>query len=127
MEYVNDLYKLKVNGYTEQWQSSLETLTQLIQPLAPHMAAELWEQLGHNTQLDFVDWPTWDDSKIVRDVITIVVQVNGKVRAKLEVSPDEQEGVIKQKALADENVQKHVSGEPKKVIYIKGKLVSIVA
>lgn len=126
MEYVNELYKLKVNGYTSQWQTSLEALTQLIQPLAPHMAAELWQQLGHETQLDFETWPVWDETKIVRDTITVVVQVNGKVRAKLEVSPDESEDGIKQKALADENVVRYVSGEPKKVIYIAGKLLSIV-
>ncbi len=127
MEYVNDLYKLKVDGFTPEWQPTLEALIQLIQPFAPHMAAELWQQLGHDTQLDFVEWPIWDDSKIVTDSMTIVVQVNGKVRAKLEVSPSESEDAIKQKALADANVQKHVSGEPQKVIYIKNKLVSIVA
>jgi leucyl-tRNA synthetase len=59
--------------------------------------------------------------------MTIIVQVNGKLRAKLDVSRDETEDVIKQKALADENVQKFVSGEPRKIIYIKGKLVSVVA
>ena len=127
MEYVNDLYKLKLDGFTPEWQASLEALIQLIQPFAPHMAAELWQQLGHDTQLDFVGWPVWDDSKIVTDSMTIVVQVNGKVRARVEVSPDESEDAIKQKALADANVQKHVSGEPKKVIYVKGRLISIAA
>jgi leucyl-tRNA synthetase len=127
MEYVNELYKLKTEGFTEQWQEALGTLAQLVQPFAPHVAAELWQELGHDSALDTVKWPMWDDAKIVTDTITIVVQVNGKVRAKLEVPPSETEDVIREKALADENVQKHLSGEPKKVIYITGKLVSIVA
>ncbi len=127
MEYVNELYKLKVDGFTPEWQQSLEALIQLIQPFAPHIAAELWQQLGHDSQLDFVEWPTWDEGKIVSETLTIIVQVNGKLRAKLAVPVDTDEETIKKLALEDENVTKYVSGEPKKVIYIKGKLVSIVA
>ena len=127
MEYVNELYKLKVDGFTPEWQQSLEALIQLIQPFAPHIAAELWQQLGHGSQLDFVEWPTWDEGKIVSETLTIIVQVNGKLRAKLSVPIDTDEETIKKLALEDENVTKYVSGEPKKVIYIKGKLVSIVA
>lgn len=127
MEYVNELYKLKVDGFTPEWQQSLEALIQLIQPFAPHIAAELWQQLGHDSQLDFVEWPAWDESKIVSETLTIIVQINGKLRAKLAVPVDTDEEAIKKLALEDENVTKYVSGEPKKVIYIKGKLVSIVA
>lgn len=127
MECVNELYKLKVDGFSSEWQESLEALVKLVQPFAPHMAAELWQQLGHATQLDFEPWPVWDESKIVTDTITIIVQVNGKLRAKLTLSPDTTENEIKNLALADENVQKFVTGEPRKVIYIPGKLVSIVA
>ena len=87
----------------------------------------LWQQLGHDTQLDFEPWPTWNDEKIIRDTITIIVQVNGKLRAKLDVSAETDEETIKKLALADENVQKFVTSEPQKVIYIPGKLVSIVA
>lgn len=127
MECVNDLYKLKLDGFTPEWQFTIESLVKLVQPFAPHMAAELWQQLGHDTPLDFEDWPEWDDAQIVTETITIIVQVNGKLRAKLEVAPDTSEEEIKRLALADENVQKFVSGEPKKVIYIKHKLVSVVA
>lgn len=127
MEYVNALYKLKADGFTPDWQASLETLVKMVQPFAPHMAAELWQQLGHDTQLDFEAWPTWDESKIVTDTITIVVQVNGKLRAKLVVSPDESEETIKEKALADENVQNFVTNkQPTKIVYIPGRLVNIV-
>ena len=126
MEYVNDLYKLKTEGFSPAWRSALETLVQLVQPFAPHMAAELWKQLGHDSQLDFVDWPDFDDAKIMQDTMTIVVQVNGKVRAKLQVATSAGEDKIKQLALSDESVKRYVVGEPKKVIYVKNKLVSVV-
>lgn len=126
MECVNDLYKLKTSGFTEQWQPALKTLIQLVQPFAPHMAAELWQQLGYGDQLDFAAWPEWDEAKIVRDTITIVVQVNGKVRAKLTTAPDASEADITTRALADDRVAKYLTGPPKKVIYVKHKLVSIV-
>lgn len=126
MECVNDLYKLKTTGFTEQWQPALKTLIQLVQPFAPHMAAELWQQLGYGDQLDFVAWPEWDEAKIVRDTITIVVQVNGKVRAKLTTAPDASEADITAQALADDRVAKYLTGPPKKVIYVKRKLVSVV-
>ena len=126
MECVNDLYKLKTTGFTEQWQPALKTLIQLVQPFAPHMAAELWQQLGYGDQLDFAAWPEWDEAKIVRDTITIVVQVNGKVRAKLTTAPDASEADITAQALADDRVAKYLTGPPKKVIYVKRKLVSVV-
>lgn len=126
MEMVNSLYRLKSDGFGAQWRHTIESLLQLLQPLAPHMAAELWQQLGHDDQLDFVDWPRWDESRIVRDTLTIIVQVNGKLRAKLDVAVDTSEDDIKSAALADPNVGKYLSGEPRKVIYIPGKLVSIV-
>lgn len=126
MEMVNSLYKLKLQGIDEEWGFAIEALIQLVQPFAPHMSAELWQQLGHDTQIDSQPWPVWDETKIVRDTMTIIVQVNGKLRAKLEVASGESEVTIKELALQDENVQKFVSGEPKKVIYIKNKLLSIV-
>ncbi len=127
MECVNDLYKLKVAGYSEDWRPHLKTLVQLVQPFAPHMAAELWQQLGETSQLDFAAWPVWDNAKIASDSLLIIVQVNGKLRAKLEVAADASEEQIKDLALADANVQKFVPAEPKKIIYVKGKLVNIVA
>ena len=127
MECVNDLYKLKVAGYSEDWRPHLKTLVQLVQPFAPHMAAELWQQLGETSQLDFAAWPAWDNAKIVSGSLLIIVQVNGKLRAKLEVAADTSEEQIKDLALADANVQKFVLAEPKKIIYVKGKLVNIVA
>lgn len=127
MEYVNDLYKLKTDGYSSDWQQPIETLVQLVQPFAPHMAAELWQQLGHDNQLDFVDWPTWDDALTVADTMTIAIQVNGKLRATLEVATDASEDDIKTQALLDENVLRHLSDKkPTKVIYVPGRLVNVV-
>ena len=127
MECINELYKLKTEGFTLEWQPNLEALIRLVQPLAPHMAAELWQQLGHDSQLDFESWPEWDNAKIVTDTMTIIVQVNGKLRAKLDVAAEIREDEIKQLALKDENVRKFLgSKEPTKIIYIPGKLVSIV-
>lgn len=127
MECVNELYKLKVGGFTNEWQEALETLVKLVQPFAPHMAAELWQQLGNDTQLDFEEWPKWDEAKIVSDDMTIAVQVNGKVRAEITIARDAPESHIKEAALASENVARFVGDkEPLKVIYVSGRLVSIV-
>ena len=128
MEYTNELYKLKTTGFTTDWRFAIESLVKMVQPLAPHMAAELWEQLGHNDQLDFVAWPQWDDAKIVSDTMTIVVQVNGKVRARLLLPVDVTEDYVKNAAVSEENVAKHLADKkPAKVIYIPGRLVNIVA
>ena len=126
MEYTNDLYKLKTSGFSDAWGEALETLVQMVAPPAPHMAAELWQQLGHSEPLDTATWPIWDDTLTQTDVMTIVVQVNGKLRAQLEVAKDTSEDEIKALALADDKVKAHLGGEPKKVIYVPGRLVSIV-
>lgn len=128
MEYVNDLYKLKVDGFSDgPWRDALSTLTQLIAPFAPHVAEELWQQLGHEGLVQDTMWPAWDDALIVSDTVTIIVQVNGKLRAKLEVAKDLGKDDIEQLALANEHVQTFVDGkEPNKIIYVPGKLVNIV-
>lgn len=126
MEYVNELYKAKTAGFSNGWQVHLETLVQLLAPFAPHMTAELWEQLGHSEALDIAAWPVWDESQTKAAQITIVVQVNGKVRAKLDMTADVSEEEAKNAALANEHVRKFVGSEPRKVIYIAGKLVNIV-
>ncbi len=127
MEYVNELYKLKQDGFSSQWQESLTALVQMIAPTAPHMAAELWQQLGNEGMIDTTPWPVWDDALLIADTMTIAVQVNGKVRAEMEVDKNASAEDIKAKALEQDNVQKHVgNAEPKKVIYVPGRLVSIV-
>ena len=128
MEYVNELYKLKVDGFSDTvWREALSALAQLISPFAPHVAEELWQQLGHEGLIQETMWPQWDDAYLVSDTITVIVQVNGKLRAKLEVASDATKETIEQQALANDHVQTFVGGkEPKKIIYIPGKLVNIV-
>lgn len=127
MECVNELYKLKVDGFSAEWQGALEVLVKLVQPFAPHMAAELWQQLGNDTQLDFETWPEFDEQKIVSEDMTIAVQVNGKLRAQITTARDASEDAIQETALANENVAKFVGDKkPTKIIYVPGRLVSIV-
>ncbi len=127
MEYVNDLYKFKIDGFSDPaWHEALEALVQMVTPFAPHMAEELWVQLGHDDLIQHTAWPVWDEALIVEDVITIAVQVNGKLRGEIRVGKDTDQEEIKANALAHENVTKFVTGEPKKVIYVPGRLVSIV-
>ena len=127
MEYVNELYKLKTDGFTPAWQGVLETLVQLVSPTAPHMAAELWQQLGRGDMLDTQAWPTWDEALLSSDMMTIAVQVNGKLRGEVTVPTDETKDAIIAAARELPNVQKFTENkEPTKVIYIPGRLVSIV-
>lgn len=127
MEYVNDLYKLKVDGFTGDWQSALETLTKLVQPFAPHVAAELWQQLGHDTQLDFEPWPDYDETKIVVDGLTIVLQVNGKVRATVVVPTETTKEQLEQLALENDRVKEFLSDKkPARVVVVPGRLVNVV-
>lgn len=127
MEYVNELYKAKTTGFTKDWQIHLETLVQLLAPFAPHMSAELWEQLGKNTPLDTANWPEWNEDMTKAESITLIVQVNGKLRAKLDAAADVSEEDATTAALANEHVQKFLDGkQPRKVIYIAGRLVNIV-
>lgn len=127
MEYTNELYRYKIDGYSDTvWKEAIETLVQLVAPIAPHMAEELWAELGHETLIQETAWPVWDDAKIIEDTVTIAVQVNGKVRGEVVVTADADEAVVKAAALGHENVAKFMTNEPKKVIYVKGRLVSIV-
>ena len=120
MEYVNELYKVGVEP------ADIETLAKLLKPFAPHLACEMLEKIGVTDD----EWPVWDNNYLVDNVVEAVVQVNGKLRAKLSVALEEleNEDKIKELALADEKVKKFVTGEPKKVIFVKkAKLVNIVA
>jgi leucyl-tRNA synthetase len=128
MEYVNELYKLKIDGFSDQiWREALQTLTQLIAPFAPHISDELWQQLGGHDLVQQNPWPIWDDKLITSKTMTIVVQVNGKLRAKFDVSTDANEAEIKKTALKNDNVKAYIGDKkPTKTIYIPGRLINIV-
>ena len=130
METVNGYYKLKVDnpvGSSPAWTYAIESLLQILSPFAPHITEELWNQMGHTDTIHVDHWPTWDNQYLQMDTITIVVQVNGKLRAKLSVASDATEDDIKQLALNDANVQIFMDNKkPTKVIYVPGRLVNIV-
>ncbi len=130
MEAVNNYYKLKVQypvGKSPAWTYAVESLLQILSPFAPHITEELWSQMGHTDTIHVDHWPTWDNQYLQMDTITIVVQVNGKLRAKLSVVSDATEDDIKQLALNDANVQIFMGNKkPTKVIYVPGRLVNIV-
>jgi leucyl-tRNA synthetase len=129
MGYLNDLYKQKNEQFMQcdTWQSALESIVMAIAPFAPHITDELWQDLGHSDSIHVDHWPIVDESMLKSDVIKLAVQVNGKVRAEIEVNSDATQEEIEKTALIQENVQAHLNGnKPKKVIYVKGRLVSVV-
>ena len=122
MIFINAVYKEDV--FPREY---AEGFIKLLNPVAPHISEEIWEILGHNNTMAYEAWPVYDDTKIVEDTKDIAVQVNGKVRATITISVDEDEESIKEKALDAENVKRHTDGkEIIKVIVIKGKIVNIV-
>ena len=123
MVFINDCYKADVvpTAYAEGF-------VKMLSPIAPHIAEELWTKLGNTETITYAAWPTFDESKLVDDEVEIVVQVNGKVRAKLMVAKDATREDLEQIALADETVKEQIDGKDvKKVIAVPGKLVNIVA
>jgi leucyl-tRNA synthetase len=104
-----------------------ETFVLLLAPFAPHLAEELWQRLGHAESLAHEAWPRADAAMLVDDTLTLAVQVNGKRRAEIHVPADADETAIREAAIAEPNVERHLGGrEPKKVIVVPGRLVNIV-
>ena len=107
--------------------SSYKILVQLVAPFAPHVAEELWQKMGGTDSVHKKEWPQFDESHIIAETYTIVVQINGKVRAKFEASTDLSEAQIKEKSLSMERIRKCLSGKkPQRIIYVFGKIVNIV-
>lgn len=130
MEMVNGLYKIKESqeiDMSDEWRFALESLIQILAPFAPHITEELWHEMGHDDTVHVGRWPKWDEKYLKSSVMTIIVQVNGKLRAKLELPSDMDKQGVEAAALADENVQKFTNNKPpKKMVYVPGKLVNIV-
>ncbi|HEY1094738.1 MAG TPA: leucine--tRNA ligase [Glycomyces sp.] len=105
-----------------------EALVAMVAPVAPHIAEELWERLGHEGGIAYVDFPVADERHLVEDTVTYPVQINGKVRGRVEVAAGAAEEAVKAAALAEEKVAANLAGKDvKKVIVVAGKMVSIVA
>lgn len=128
MEYVNYLYKAKLDGMKgEQWDFAIKTLIKLIAPFAPHMAEELWHELGEEQSIHISDWPKFDEGKLVANEAKIAISINGKVRAQIIVPKDATEDSVKQFAFDQENVKKNLAGkEVVKTIYVPGRILNIV-
>lgn len=95
--------------------------------MVPHFCAELWETVHSGSSIDAVQWPSWDEEAAKEEELTIVIQVRGKVRSRLQVPHDIDDATLEELALKDENALKFIGGETiKKVIVVKKKLVNIV-
>ena len=107
--------------------SAMATVLAMLFPFTPHMCEEVWQELGHADSLDDVRWPSWSEEALKRDVVTVVVQVNGKLRGKVEVPAGSSSEELEKAALAERSVQNHMAGKTvRKVIVVPGKLVNIV-
>jgi leucyl-tRNA synthetase len=129
MECVNDLYHIKAedNYGSTEWQWALESLTQLLAPFAPHISEELWQQLGQGESVHLSQWPGYDEKYLVQDSITVVIQVNGKLRGEIQIASDASEETVVASAKSHDKVVNYLSGhEIRKTIYVPGKLVNFV-
>ena len=131
MELVNQTLTIKPEDDQEHQagvvRHALESMTLLLSPIVPHFAEELWQALGHSTSVLLSSWPNYSEVALESEKLTIVVQVNGKLRSRFEVAADVNEETIKETALSDEKIKKFTDGKTiRKVIVVKGKLVNIV-
>jgi leucyl-tRNA synthetase len=105
----------------------VEPFVLLLAPLAPHLAEELWQRLGHEKSLAYEPWPVADPALLAVDEVELTVQVAGKVRARVRVPADADEATARAAAEANENVKKHLgAGAPRRVIYVPGRLINLV-
>jgi leucyl-tRNA synthetase len=112
----------------EAWNEAIEALLLMLAPLAPHITEELWERTRRPYSVHKQSWPEWDEELAREAETTLVVQVNGRVRERLQVAAGIDEARAKELALASETVKKHIEGaEIRRVIYVPGKLLNIVA
>ncbi len=129
MELINDMIVFKEAGgwNTDVWNEAVDVYLRMMAPITPHIAEELWAQLGKPYSIHQQDWPQVDEDATIEEIFTLVLQVNGKVRDKVKVKVEISEEKAKEMALASEHVQKFLGGrQPRKVIYVSGRLVNIV-
>jgi leucyl-tRNA synthetase len=130
MECVNNLYKIKAEtGFSDQgaWRFALKSITQLLAPFAPHVCEEIWKELGETASVHVSDWPVFDESYLKTDSVTIVVQINGKVRANIDMPQDSDEKFVINAAKENEKVASYLTDQSiKKTIYVKNRLLNIV-
>ncbi len=132
MELTNELYKHidPRPQRSDTWKAIREAtkaVVVLLSPFAPHIAEEMWERLGQKKGLKAVEWPVYDPEIAAEERITLVVQVNGKLRSRLSVPADLEREELEQRALADETVKSYIDGkEIRRVVVVPGRLVNVV-
>ena len=129
MEFTNYLQKVKETAEfgTPAWEEAVEALVLMLAPSAPHLAEDLWERLGKSYSIHQQKWPQYNAAVAAEEMFTLVVQVNGKVRGKVELPVGVGEDEAKKAAMSEENVQRHIQGKtPSQVFYVPNKLVNIV-
>jgi leucyl-tRNA synthetase len=129
MELINDLLRFKAQGAwdTSEWKEAADVYVRMMAPVTPHIAEELWAQLGKPYSVHTQEWPQVDEAAAVEEEITLVVQVNGKVRDRITVPADISQADAKAAALASEAVQRYLDGnQPRQIIVVPKKLVNIV-
>ena len=130
MELMNHLSKAKTESAEDRavMQEAIQALVLMLAPIVPHMAHHLWQQIGNGELVEDTLWPQVDESALVEDEKLIIVQVNGKLRAKITVAADAEKEQVETLGLSEENVAKFIEGKTvRKVIYVPGKLLNIVA
>jgi leucyl-tRNA synthetase len=127
MEHTNYLLAIKGEVGEEEWNDALRAFTLVLAPFAPHHAEEMWGALGEPYSVHEQAWPAWDEALIRAEEVTLVVQVNGKLRDRIEVPADITEDAARELALSSERVRPHVEGrEIRKSVYVPGRLVNLV-
>ncbi len=129
MELVNELTSFKADSDTDRavFREAVNALVTLLCPMVPHFSEELWEELGGEGQLLNAKWPDYDEAALAQDSMVVMVQINGKVRGKLEIPTGASQEDVEATAKADANVSKHLDGKKiVKVIYVPGKILNIV-
>ncbi len=124
MDYLNEL---RTGGRVPSVDEA-RPLVLMLAPIAPHIAEELWERLGGATSLfEGAEWPSWDEAKTVADEVEMPVQVNGKLRATIRVERGASEEAVREAALEEENVRRHLGGaEVRKVVHVPDRLINLV-
>jgi leucyl-tRNA synthetase len=106
---------------------SIKRLVMLISPFAPHLAEELWREIGEDKSIFNANWPVWDEEAAKEEEIELVIQINGKVRSKVMIQAGLDDEAIKEKAFLEPKIQEHLKDKtPNKVIVVKGRLVNLV-
>jgi leucyl-tRNA synthetase len=129
MECVNELYRIKAKDTysSKEWQWSLKTLVQLLAPFAPHICEELWHQLGQTESVHISLWPTYEEKYLTEDTVTVIIQINGKLRGEISVAIGSDQALVEQAAKDNKKVAGYLAGQTiRKTIYVPDKLVNFV-